>query len=192
MKHAVHATLALILLTFVLVTSAVSQTMGEAEQFSAGAIDMNHGRAGQVLINVDRWSTAADREKLVGSLMSEGSSDDLLKAVQDGKSVGRIRTPDSIGYDLKYAQQRPGKDGGRDIVLVTDRPISFWEAVNRPRSIDYPFTLIQLHIKADGTGEGKLALATKITTDPDTKMIEIEDYAHQPISLVDVKAEPKK
>jgi hypothetical protein len=174
MKHAVHATLALILLTFVLVTSAVSQTMGEAEQFSAGAIDMNHGRAGQILIDVDRWSTAADREKLVGSLMSEGSSDDLLKA------------------DLKYAQQRPGKDGGRDIVLVTDRPISFWEAVNRPRSIDYPFTLIQLHIKADGTGEGKLALATKITTDPDTKMIEIEDYAHQPISLVDVKAEPKK
>jgi hypothetical protein len=139
---------------------------------------------------VTRWSTAAERAKLVEAL-SKGS-DELLKVVQGMKSVGRIRTPDSIGYDLRYAQQRPGRDGGRDIVLVTDRPVSFWEAVNRPRSIDYPFTLIQIHMNPDGTGEGKLAVATKITTDPDTKMIEIEDYQHQPVRLVDVKSTVKR
>jgi len=173
-----------------LVTVARTQTMGQPEQFSAGAIDMNHGRAGQIQINVDRWSTPADRERLVGALLEKGS-DALLHALQDMKSVGRIRTPDSIGYDLRYSQQRPDRDGGRDIVLVTDRPISFWEAVNRPRSVDYPFTLIQLHIDNDGKGEGKLAIATKITADPDTKMIEIEDYQHQPVQLVDVKSEKK-
>jgi hypothetical protein len=173
-----------------LAPSVSTQTMGQAEEFSAGAVDINNGRAGSIAINVDRWSTAAERERLVGALMEKGP-DELLKMLQDMKPVGRIRTPDSIGYDLRYAQQRPGQDGGRDLVLVTDRPISFWEAVNRPRSIDYPFTLIQIHMKADGTGEGKLALATKITADPDTKMIEIEDFANQPVQLVDVKAERK-
>jgi hypothetical protein len=168
-----------------------TQTMGQPVEITAGAIDINNGRAGQIQITVDRWSTAADRAKLTEALLSKGP-DELLKVVQNMKSVGRIRTPDSIGYDLRYAQERPGRDGGRDIVLVTDRPISFWEAVNRPRSIDYPFTLIQIHVKPDGTGEGKLAVATKITADPDTKMIEIEDFEHQPVRLVDVKVQPKR
>jgi hypothetical protein len=172
-----------------LTPSASTQTMGQPERFSASAIDINNGRAGTIEIDVSRWSTAAEREMLVGALAK--GPDDLLKAMQDGKSVGRIHTPDAIGYDLRYAQQRPGKDGGRDIVIVTDRPISFWEATNRPRTIEYPFTLIQIHMKPNGTGEGKLALATKITADPDTKMIEIEDWEHQPISLTDVKSEPK-
>jgi hypothetical protein len=167
-----------------------TQTMGQPEEFSAGAIDINNGRAGQIQITVDRWSTAAEREKIVGGLVAKGP-DELLKVIQDTKSVGRIRTPDSIGYDLRYSQQRPGKDGGRDVVIVTDRPISFWEAVNRPRSINYPFTLIQIHVNPDGTGEGKLAVATKITADPDTKMIEIEDFQHQPVRLVDVKSTVK-
>ena len=173
-----------------LTQSVSTQTMGQAEEISANAVDINHGRAGAIQINVDRWSTSAERATLTEALFS-GGPDKLLKAVQDVKPVGRIRTPDSIGYELRYAQQAPGPDGGRDVVLVTDRPVSFWEAVNRPRSVDYPFTLIQIHLKADGTGEGKLAIATKITADPDTKMIEIEDYAHQPVQLMDVKAERK-
>ena len=169
---------------------ASTQTMGQPEQFSASAVDINTGRSGQIQINVDRWSTAAERERLTGALHAKGP-DELLKVVQDTRPVGRIRTPDSIGYELRYAQQRPGPDGGRDIVLATDRPISFLEAVSQPRSIRYPFTLIQIHIKPDGTGEGKLAVATKITADPDTKMIEIEDFANQPVRLVEVKAETK-
>ena len=122
-------------LVFSLTPPVSAQTMGQPEEFSAGAIDINSGRTGSIAINVDRWSTAAEREKLVGSLLEKGP-DDLLKMLQDMKPVGRIRTPDSIGYELRYAQQRPGPDGGRDLVIVTDRPISYWEAVNRPRSID--------------------------------------------------------
>lgn len=171
--------------------SVSTQTMGRAERFSAAAIDINNGRAGRIEIDVERWSTTAERTGLVEALTSKGP-EKLLDMFQKMKSVGRIHTPDSIGYDLRYAQQRPGVDGGRDIVIVTDRPISFLEATNRPRSLQYPYTLIQIHLKADGTGEGKLALATKITADPDTKMIEIEDYANQPVQLSDVKAEAKK
>src|SRR5215217_9730289 len=96
-----------------LTPSASTQTMGQPEHFSSGAIDINSGRAGTIEIEVNRWSTPAERETLVGALIAKGP-DDLLKQMQDGKSVGRIHTPDAIGYDLRYAQQRPGKDGGRD------------------------------------------------------------------------------
>jgi hypothetical protein len=186
----IYAVLFAVVLVPLLGRSVSTQTMGQPEHFSAGAIDINKGVAGRIEINVDRWSTAADRERLTGALHAQGP-DALLKMVQDMKPVGRIYTPDSLGYDLRYAQQRPGPDGGRDIVLVTDRPVSFWEATNRPRSIQYPFTIIQIHMNPKGDGEGKLALATKITADPDTKMIEIEDFAHQPVQLTDVKSEPK-
>jgi len=168
-----------------------AQTMGRPEVFSAGAVDTNSGRTGMVQINVDRWSTPVDRQTMLKALLDKGP-DGLLNAMQHVKAVGRIRTPDSIGYELRYAVERPGRDGGRDVILATDRPISFWEAVNRPRSIDYPFTLIQIHMNADGKGEGKLAVATKITADEDTKTIEIEDFQLQPVTLVDVKAEKKR
>jgi hypothetical protein len=190
MKHVLGVFLLGVLLLFV-IGPASSQTMGQPENFSAGAIDMNNGRAGQIEISVTRWSTPGEREQLVAALISKGQ-DELLKAIQKTRSVGRIRTPDSIGYDLRFASQRKGADGGRDIVLATDRPISFWEATNRPLSFDYPFTLIQIHMNPDGKGEGKLALATKITADPDTKEIEIEDFANQPVRLVDVSSTMKR
>ena len=45
------------------------------------------------------------------------------------RSVGRISTPGSIGYDLHYAEERKLPDGGREIILATNRPMSFWEMV---------------------------------------------------------------
>jgi hypothetical protein len=47
-------------------------------------------------------------------------------------------------------------------------------------------------MRTDGTGEGKLAVAAKVTGDEDTKMIEIENYEMQPVQLVDVKSERKR
>ena len=78
-----------------LTPSASTQTMGQPEHFSASAIDINNGRAGTIEIEVNRWSTPAERETLVGALLAKGP-DDLLKRMQDGKSVGRIHTPDDI------------------------------------------------------------------------------------------------
>ena len=101
--------------------------------------------------------------------------------------MGYIRTPNSIGYDLHFAQDMPGDDGWRRIVLVMDRPISFWEAANQPRSIDYPFALIELRLNRDGEGEGKMSIATKITGNRTFNLIELENYATQPVQLMEVR-----
>ena len=86
------------------------------------------------------------------------------------------------------------EDGARQIVLATDRPISAWEAFNRPRSADYDFTLADIRFDGDGKGVGKLAVAAKITTNPKTGVIEIENFSSEPVRLTEVTSDrsPKR
>jgi hypothetical protein len=168
-----------------------AQTNGEPEEFTAVAIVNNNlaSGAGTVLIRVTRWSAETERDRLINTLKANGP-DKLLSELSGMRSVGSIRTPDSLAYDLRYAHQRPAEDGGRQIVLATDRPIGFWEAAHQPRTIQYPFTVIQMQIGADGRGKGTLSYATKITAHGNT--IELENFATQPVMLTDVKAEKKR
>jgi hypothetical protein len=171
----------------------LAQTSGTPERFTALAVNMsNVGPSGAqtVEIVVNRWSTDAERDKLMTTLLEQGP-EKLLSVVQKMPRVGYFRTPNSIGYDLHYARRTSIPDGGERVTLLTDRRISFWEAANQPRSIDYPFTLIELHINSNGEGEGKLSLATKITGDAENKVIVLEDYANQPVLLNAVKREKK-
>jgi hypothetical protein len=167
---------------------AAAQTHGEKEQFTAIAIANNNivTGAGTVLIDITRWSTEAERSRLVNTLMKKGA-DALLDELRDARPVGRIRTPDSLGYDLHYAQQTRDAEGNRQIVIATDRPVSFWEAVNRPRTIDYPFTVIQMQIGREGKGKGTMSFFTKIRA-RGNNTIELEDYATAPVMLTEIEA----
>ena len=167
--------------------AVTAQTNGQREEFTAAAVVNNNLGAGvgRVIMRVNRWSTEAERGRLSRALLTRGP-DSLLDELQDMKSVGTIRTPDSLAYDLRYSQQEPGEDGGRRIVLGTDRPVSFWEARNQPRTIDYPFTVIQMNIDRNGEGNGTLSSFTKIIARGNT--IELENFASSPIMLNDIKA----
>jgi hypothetical protein len=141
-------------------------------------------------ITIKRWSTSAETQRLQ-KVLTEKGQDRLLDALQDVKSVGTIRTPNNLAYDLRFAAIEPGEDGGTRIFLATDRPVSYWEAVNRPRVSDYPFTFIELRLDKNGEGVGKLNLATKINLSKDGKMIELENFDSQPISLNEVHRRSK-
>jgi hypothetical protein len=166
---------------------ALAQTRGEPEQFSASYVDINTGRTGPIQISVTRWSTLAERATLQQTLFKNGQ-DALLETLRDMRSVGRISTPGSIGYDLRYAEERKLPDGGREIILATDRPMSFWEIVNQPRSAQYPFTWVQFRMPPDGTGEGKLAVAARILGEEADDLIEVEDFAIQPVRLQNIES----
>lgn len=178
---------AVVLALLIPISSALSQTHGEPEEFTATAIVNNNlaSGAGIVLIRITRWSTDAERMRLVSTLQSKGPTK-LLDELRDTRPVGTIRTPDSLGYDLHYAHQRPAEDGGRRIVIATDRPISFWEARNQPRTIDYPFTIIQMQIGRDGIGQGTMSIATKIRAYDNT--IELENFATSPVMLTKIES----
>lgn len=165
-----------------------AQTNGVAERFTGMAVNMTRGGAGTVEMVVNRWSTDAEQKQLMSTLMTKGP-DKLLDVLQSMPRVGFIRSNGGLGYDLHYAHQTKGEDGGERVVLATDRRIGFWEATNRPRSIDYPFTVIELRLNNDGEGEGKMSLATKITADRDQTTVTLENYDTQPVLLQSVKRE---
>jgi hypothetical protein len=165
-----------------------AQTNGTRERFTAVAIVNNNlgSGAGTVQIDVTRWSTNAERDRLLDVLQTKGAAK-LLDELQDTRPVGRIKTPDSLGYDLHYAQQTPTEEGGRRIVLATDRPIGFWELTRNARTVDYPFTVIQMEIGRDGRGTGTLSYATKVIAAG--KSIILENFATSPVMLTEVRTE---
>ena len=160
-------------------------------RLTAFAVSMSNiatGASGRFDMTINRWSTDAERDKLLSTFLERGP-EKLLDAVQDAKPVGRILMPATVGWDSRFARQHPLPDGGSQIILLTDRPVEFREARNQPRTMDYPFTLIEVRLKADGTGEGKASVATKITYNKKTKSLELENYGSEPVRLTTVKIE---
>jgi hypothetical protein len=76
--------------------------------------------------------------------------------------------------------------GARKIVVATDRPISMWEARNNPRSRDYEFSLAEIHLGADGKGQGKAITMAKLGYNQQTKTLEIENYEREPVRLNEI------
>jgi hypothetical protein len=162
------------------------------ETFTAFAINMNSGPStATVDISIDRWSTDAERDALLSILMEEKdvyrANQALLKALQKMPKAGYIRTPQTLAWDLRYARQHPLPEGGRQIIVATDRPVGFREARNQPRTMDYPFTVIEMRLSKEDKGEGKLLAGTKLFIDPKTKNLVLENYAQQPVRLNEIK-----
>jgi hypothetical protein len=175
-------------------------TMPLPIRLSAFAVNMSNigtGANAVMDITITRWTTAEERQELINAFLEKGQ-DALLRALQKTPSHGRLRIPGlmgpdphnlRLGLDLHYAWNVPGEDGGQRIMLGTDRYIGFAEARNQPRTIDYPFNLIEIRLGKDGKGEGKMAVATKISFNKKKNVIELENYSSEPVRLNNVKVE---
>ena len=154
--------------------------------FAVNMSGVGGGRAGTIDIVIERWSTDEEREKLRDVLIEKGA-DKLLDTLKDIKPrTGYLRTSTSLGWDTYYARETPFGDGGRRIIVATDRRMSFAERSNQPRSADYEFTLVEIRLDKNGKGQGKYAVAAKIDYNKDTRTIEIENYGIEPVRLTEV------
>jgi hypothetical protein len=164
------------------------------------AVNMSNnltGANGIIQITLDRWSTEQERATLLQTVPK--GQDDLVRALQKVPVKGRINIPGwqgpdpqnyRLGWDLRYAWHEPLPDGGERIVLATDRQMSFREITNNPRTAEYPFLLIQIHLKGN-KGEGKMAAFTQIRYDKKKNVMEIENYGTEPVRLNDITVEKK-
>ncbi len=179
-----------VLLTAVTSIPAAQPAPTLPERFTALAVSLGgprtEGGATQIEMTINQWSTPEQTKRLMGVMKDKGA-EALLDTLREMKPVGTISTPGNLAYDLHYAHQEPAADGGRRIFLATDRPITYWQAVNQPRVVNYPFTFIELRMNGKGEGEGKLALATKINVSDEGKTIELVSYRTQPIQLNQVR-----
>ena len=172
-----------------------AQTNIEPEEFSAFAVNMGAltspggASTANLVITVNRWSTQAEQDRIF-ALLKEKGPQAMLDALQDLKPVGTIRTTQSIGYDLRLAFQEQAQNGARRVIIATDRPIGFAEASYRGRTLDYPLTIIDMTLPAEGVGKGTMSIAARMI--PAGKRLIVENYDTQPVQLNRVEARKLK
>ena len=165
-------------------------------RLSAFAVQMEAAAAGVVEVTIERWSTPAERQELVGLVETatnrEGGQRHLLDALEHiSPRVGFIQTPNSLGWDLKYAHEELLPDGSRQIVLVTDKPISGLAVMRDPSTVDYPFGLMELRFPpGNSKGEGKMLGQTAVCVT--NGRLEIDNYGLEPTRLTEVTEHRRK
>jgi hypothetical protein len=161
--------------------------------FAVNMSNVGRARSGTIDITVERWTTDEERQSLKGVLIEKGGGDALISALQKIKPrAGFVNAPGTLGWDLHFAHEVALPDGARRIILATDRPMSFWEAANNPRSADYEFLLLEIRLDKDGKGQGKMAAAAKIEYNEVSHTVEIENYASEPVRLTKVEVVGQK
>jgi hypothetical protein len=110
----------------------------------------------------------------------------LTSAIKAAPTVGFVWGDGVTGYSIKYAWRAPSADAGTErIVLVTDRRLGAHAPAWTPPSgsaADAEFTVIEMRV-ANGTGEGKTSLATKIAVDAAAQTLALEGYPAAPVQL---------
>lgn len=181
----------LLLATAVLIPWATAGAQ-EITEISAWGVNLGGsvGDKGKIDITVERWSTPEERAALVAAFQ-EGGQDALLEALKKMPKVGFINVPQTPAYDLRYAYKFPSENGGSTLVIATDRRILPGEVWDQTRSTDYPFELIEMHLDAQGQGEGTLSWATRIGVGKDGNL-ELEVFGNSPVMLTKITAKVKK
>ena len=208
-KPAVWASIIVGVLSFTLVAFPAAQSdapFGSDKVTILGnALNMSNTATGAnqtIRINIDRWSTPAQRQHLITTFLEKGGQDALVKELEKQPELGRFNFPGymgpdpnnimRLGTDIRYARNFAGEDGGRRIVIMTSRVIGFREEVNQPRTTDYPFSIFEMRFDSQGKGQGKMSYATKITFDKKKNNVELENYASEPVRLNNLSLEVKK
>jgi hypothetical protein len=175
--------------------SESAPTKKDPLRFSAFAVQMQSGTAGVIEITIERWTTDAERNPIVALVQKttdrEADQRKLLKALQDIKvRAGFLSTPNSIGWDIKYAYESKLPDGSRQIVIATDKPVSFGMAASG-QMYDAAFSLIEIQFpKGSSKGVGKALAQAGISTK--NGRLELETYVNEPARLTEVTEEKPK
>lgn len=194
-------TLSLLALLTVSIASAQDEKQEFKETYEAFAVAMGTsnppvipaGRSTTLQINITRWTTDQEREKLFAILVEKGQ-EDLVEALRKEEETGFMRVTGAAGgmrnpfpsERLRYAREFDLGEGKRRIVLATDRYISFYEARNQPRYRDYDMSLLVMDVDAEGNGEGQLAMGVKLSVDMEKKTLVIENFGTEPVRLTKI------
>lgn len=159
-------------------------------QFAGTAFGQAGAAAGKSFgftVFIDQWTTDEQAKAFLDTLRENGP-DALVKAFDKTKDVGRVSPTGFVGNSFRYGRWRGTQGGGMHIVMVTDRPMRFWEVYNGGRSTEYPFGIIVLNVDSKGTGTGTLAPICKVKFNKKGEL-EIENYGQKPLRLVNVRVE---
>lgn len=204
MRLAYLGLVAMVLVMALAVTAGSARAEEVDEKYYARAVSMGSIGAGMsttMQITIARWTTDEERIGLLGVVTQHANEkkgqQELVKALQAEKETGNLQlhgaAAQSSGFPstrLRYAREFP-KEDGRTIVLVTDRPIGFGEAMGAGGAwTNYPISVIILDLDKEGKGSGTMNIGVQVLFDEKTGQIKLGQYTTEPIRLT--KVQPRK
>jgi hypothetical protein len=145
------------------------------------AATANGAGAGTINIQVDRYTHEQDRKRMSDALTHGGYSG-FLQALRAAPTVGGVTMGDQK-FAVRWAREEV-TDKGRNISIVTDKPIYFVGGGRpdaKPRA-GFEIAVVQLTVDNNGLGTGTMAAAAKVRPDGKGGVL-LDDYAEQPIKL---------
>ena len=138
-------------------------------------------------LTIERYTPDERVQNLLDVLKRDGQ-DGLLKAVGKEKR-GVMQIGSGLSRDINEVWITPTEEG-RKIMALSERWLGFGELRRGARSVDYPFTYIELYIEDDGKVEGSLIPAARVKFKRD-KTIEVENFGIYPAQLTNLKRRRK-
>ena len=174
------------------VTAAAAQEAGvppTPQQWVGNMVNMQGGGTTRIVVRADSFSPPEEVQNLAAILKEKGQ-DAAVSAMFKMPARGWIRIGSSLGYQVPVIRYLPTQTGYR-IVVVTDRPIQFFEARRNTRSLDYPVGMVIFDLNRDGTSAGQVLPTIKASFDKEGK-VELETFGTKPLRVLTVKEEKVK
>lgn len=159
-----------------------------AESFAMRARSRDSNKPVRVEITIERWSDAADNDRLFDIL--NGSDPGAFKpALAALPEIGQMRVDAYRTYPLRHARQIVAEDGSRIIRLATDIPIGFKGGDGYFRTTQDAFTLMELRLGADGKGEGNAEIGSQVRLDFERRAFGLTDPDAASVRLSSVRTD---
>lgn len=137
-------------------------------------------------LTVNSYTPESEVNRMLIALQKDGQ-DGLMKMLGKDKS-GTLQIGTNLARDVQAVWVTQTEEG-RKISALSERWLGFGELRRGARSVDYPFTYIEIFIEEDGgRGEGSLIPAAGVRSKGRTN-IEIENFGIYPARLTNIKVE---
>ena len=151
-------------------------------------------RTSMIEIRVREWTTDEEREQVLSEIKEASAQSTrnrnraVARALRGASTVGSMNLQASTSWPIRYSRMYEGTDGTVRIVMGTDRPVSFTEALNQGSAVgDFDVTIVELTLDAEGNGEGVLSLGTEVRWNDKEEKLEVTNFSSQPIKLGNVR-----
>ncbi len=154
------------------------QEKAKPDHYSATWVVTGGVGAGQnvpIEIRINKYNSDEDIMNLA-TVLKEGGQD-KLRSTLEKEDVGQLSPVGRVGVPIAVARKRV--QGSKTVIrVVTARNLSFLELRSGGRSVDYPFTILELELDASGKGKGSAIGAASIRFNKKKNVYEIESLQH--------------
>ncbi|HSE38461.1 MAG TPA: hypothetical protein VLG74_14245 [Blastocatellia bacterium] len=138
-------------------------------------------------LTLERWTTDAEAQQYLSVLASEGQ-EGLMKAIRKN-NLGFIAATGQTRRDLLLVREAQ-IEGKRRVIVAFERWIGFYEARGGYRSLDHPFSIMEIFFDAKGKGSGTFIGLAQLRLERDKKTeqmkLELENFGSFPAKVMGV------